>query len=116
MVIRGISQCVSRVLIERLGSGVYAITGLLRPRCDEWCGALGRSWVDVAAPTGSTSDAAAVGGGLAALMVAANPSLTPEQLKAAFLNGVDVLSSTQGKVASNVRPLFYPSVSDPLRS
>ena len=72
------------------------------------CDAYGRSWIDVAAPTGSTSDAAAVGGGLAALMVAANPSLTPEQLKAAFLNGVDVLSSTQGKVASNVRAHFHP--------
>ncbi|EIE21403.1 subtilisin-like protein [Coccomyxa subellipsoidea C-169] len=61
------------------------------------------SWIDVAAPTGSTSDAAAVGGGLAALMVAANPSLTPEQLKAAMRAGVDVLSTTQGKVGSNGR-------------
>ncbi len=59
-------------------------------------------WIDVAAPTVSASDAAGVGGGLAALMVAANPGLTPEAMKTAFDNGVDVLSTTQGKVASNV--------------
>ncbi len=64
-----------------------------------------RAWIDVAAPTMSSSDAAAVGGGLAALMVAANPSLTPEQMKAAFDNGVDVLSSMVGKVKTNVSML-----------
>ena len=57
----------------------------------------------MAAPTTSTSDAAAVGGGLAALMVAANPSLTPESIRAAFRAGVDNLSTTQGKVNTNVR-------------
>lgn len=65
---------------------------------------VGRYWIDVAAPTVSTSDATAVGGGLAALMVAANPGLTPESIRAAFRAGVDVLSTTQGKVNSNVRP------------
>ncbi|CAL8469682.1 g9223 [Coccomyxa elongata] len=61
------------------------------------------SWIDVVAPTVSTSDAAAVGGGVAALMVAANPGLTPESIRAAFRSGVDVLSTTQGKVNTNGR-------------
>ncbi len=52
---------------------------------------------------GSTSDAAGAGGGLAALMVAANPSLTPEQMKAAMIAGVDIVPSMQGKLVSNVR-------------
>lgn len=71
-----------------------------------------RSWIDVAAPTQSSSDATAVGGGLAALMVAANPSLTPEQMKAAMRSGVDVLSTTVGRVGSNVRSTL--SLSDDL--
>ena len=66
------------------------------------CAPCARSWVDVAVPCDSSSDAAAVGGGLAALMLAANPALTPEQIRAAFRGGVDVLSSMQGKVATNV--------------
>lgn len=61
----------------------------------------------MAVPQGSTSDAAAVGGGLAALMVSVNPSLTPEQMKAAMVNGIDVLPSMQGKVASNVSAVCY---------
>ena len=35
-------------------------------------------------------------------MLAANPALTPEQIRVAFLNGVDVINSMQGKVATNV--------------
>ena len=62
--------------------------------------------MDMAVPCGSSSDAAAVGGGLAALMLAANPALTPEQIRAAFLSGVDVVSSMQGKVATNVSVCF----------
>ena len=52
---------------------------------------------------GSTSDAAGAGGGLAALMMAANPSLTPEQMKAAMIAGVDTIPSMQGQLVSNVR-------------
>lgn len=52
---------------------------------------------------GSTSDAAGAGGGLAALMVASNPNLTPEQIKAAMIAGVDTIASMQGQLVSNVR-------------
>ena len=59
------------------------------------------SWVDLAAPAGSSSSATGVGAGLAALMVSANPQLTPEQIKAAMVNGVNIVGGAQGKVASN---------------
>lgn len=62
-----------------------------------------RPWVDVAMNVGSTSDAAGAGGGLAALMVAANPSLTPEQMKAAMIAGTDEVASMEGQLVSNVR-------------
>lgn len=62
-----------------------------------------RPWVDVSMDVGSTSDAAGAGGGLAALMLAANPSLTPEQMKAAMIAGVDTIPSMQGQLVSNVR-------------
>ena len=52
---------------------------------------------------GSTSDAAGAGGGLAALMVAANPALTPEQMKAAMIAGVDTIAGMEGQLVSNVR-------------
>ena len=52
---------------------------------------------------GSTSDAAGAGGGLAALMVAANPNLTPEQIKAAMIAGTDEVASMEGELVSNVR-------------
>ena len=51
---------------------------------------------------GSTSDAAGAGGGFAALMVAANPSLIPEQMKAAMIAGVDSIPNMQGQLVSNV--------------
>ena len=58
---------------------------------------------------GSTSDAAGAGGGFAALMVAANPSLTPEQMKAAMIAGADSVPSMQGQLVSNVScPLSCP--------
>ena len=53
---------------------------------------------------GSTSDAAGAGGGLAALMVAANLNLTPEQIKAAMIAGADEVASMEGELVSNVRP------------
>ncbi len=62
-----------------------------------------RPWVDVAMSVGSTSDAAGAGGGLAALMVAANPALTPEQMKAAMIAGVDTIAGMEGQLVSNVR-------------
>ena len=62
-----------------------------------------RPWVDVAMNVGSTSDAAGAGGGLAALMVAANPNLTPEQMKAAMIAGTDEVPSMEGQLVSNVR-------------
>ena len=63
-----------------------------------------RPWVDVAMNVGSTSDAAGAGGGLAALMVAANLNLTPEQIKAAMIAGADEVASMEGELVSNVRP------------
>ncbi|CAK0784393.1 hypothetical protein CVIRNUC_007597 [Coccomyxa viridis] len=60
-------------------------------------------WVDVSMDVGSTSDAAGAGGGFAALMVAANPSLTPEQMKAAMIAGADSVPSMQGQLVSNGR-------------
>ena len=61
-----------------------------------------RPWVDVSMDVGSTSDAAGAGGGFAALMVAANPSLTPEQMKAAMIAGADNVPAMQGQLVSNV--------------
>ena len=59
------------------------------------------AWVDVAVPSGSSSQATGIGAGLAALMVAAAPQLTPEQIEAAFVGGVVAAGGAQGKVASN---------------
>jgi hypothetical protein len=60
-------------------------------------------WVDVAVPDGSSSDAVGTAAGVAALMVSANPSLTPQQLKAAIRAGADPIPSMQGKVGTNGR-------------
>ncbi|MCM0606034.1 MAG: S8 family serine peptidase [Xanthomonadaceae bacterium] len=86
----------------------------------------GKSKVDVAAPGDSiystlpggkhgmmtgTSQATAFVTGLAALMIAKNPSLTPSQIKTAIKGSVDKLPTLLGKVASGGRVNAYAALS-----